>query len=74
MYHSNTSEEYPVFWRQRMEIQGDMTGARNWSQIGFQDGKTRGHIGGLPNKHHGGENEEDMNIRHTDSVVVSHLT
>ena len=24
-------EEYPIFWRQRMDIQGDMTGARNWT-------------------------------------------
>ena len=24
-------EECPVFWRQRMEIQGDQTGAENWT-------------------------------------------
>ena len=24
-------EECPVFWRQRMDIQGDMTGASNWT-------------------------------------------
>ena len=24
-------KEYPVFWKQRMEIQGDRTGAENWT-------------------------------------------
>ena len=24
-------KECPFFWRQRMEIQGEMTGARNWT-------------------------------------------
>ena len=51
-----------------MEIQGDRTGAENWTvQSVLRMAKL--HTRGISNKHHGGEDEENMRMSNIASVV-----
>ena len=54
-----------------MEIQGHRTGAENWTvQSVLRMAK---HTRGISDKHHGGENEENMRMNHI-AIVACKLT